>query len=557
MQVVRNLDLFSVGVAIAAIAILGFVAFLNNKKSITNKTFFAFSMVAVLWNVANYLIFQFDSPEIALWILRSVIFFATWYCFFIFQLFFVAPEEQYQFPKIYKFGLIPIVIAVSLLTLTPYVFKEVTAFDAGKISSVENGPGIFIFGALVISLLVGGTSILIHKMRNSEGIVKTHLKYIYRGAIATFLLYIVFNFILPAFFNNPSAIPLGALFTFPIVMMTTYAIFKHHLFNVKIIATESLAFFLAIVTLYETVFAENLTIIILRSGVFLLVLAFSILLIRSVRREVEQREKLEVLTQQLETTNVKLQKLDQLKSAFLSFAAHQAKGPINNVKGYASLIEDGSFGEVPQEVKEKALRIKTIADDTLILLGNLLDMRKIEEGTFFKEFKYEEVNIVDFVQKLIEEYKVGMTLRGKPDLELSFESSAPEIKIKIDQLKIRQVVQNLLDNAIKYTDKGFVKVSVADEQSANPMQKNTNQSPVANGYVLITIQDSGRGISKDLQEKLFHEFVRDEKTSKEIQGTGLGLYLAKQIVDAHKGQITAASEGEGKGSTFTVKLGKI
>jgi histidine kinase len=110
--------------------------------------------------------------------------------------------------------------------------------------------------------------------------------------------------------------------------------------------------------------------------------------------------------------------------------------------------------------------------------------------------------------------------------------------IKVDKMRFSQVIQNLIDNAIKYTNQGWVKVSLQKE----------------NNSVLITVADSGIGMSKELQQKLFGEFVRDPSIKKEIRGTGLGLYIAKYIVETHQGKIWAESEGEGKGSKFYVRI---
>ncbi len=110
--------------------------------------------------------------------------------------------------------------------------------------------------------------------------------------------------------------------------------------------------------------------------------------------------------------------------------------------------------------------------------------------------------------------------------------------VKADEEKLRQVIQNLIDNALKYTEKGWIRVSM--ETAAD--------------QVLVSVSDSGRGISKELLPRLFEQWTRDSKAAKEIQGTGLGLYIAKEIMKAHSGEIWAESPGEGNGSTFNIRL---
>ena len=126
-------------------------------------------------------------------------------------------------------------------------------------------------------------------------------------------------------------------------------------------------------------------------------------------------------------------------------------------------------------------------------------------------------------------------------MKFEFECAEKEIKVKADEQRMRQVIQNLIENSIKYTEKGFVKVEC--------------QMSDVNGqkFILFSVSDSGIGIKKEVIPELFDQFKR-AKEAKLIQGTGLGLYIAREIVKAHGGEIWAESEGEGKGSRFLVRL---
>jgi two-component system phosphate regulon sensor histidine kinase PhoR len=162
-----------------------------------------------------------------------------------------------------------------------------------------------------------------------------------------------------------------------------------------------------------------------------------------------------------------------------------------------------------------------------------MDYRRIEEGKL--EFNFEKVDIISLIREIVEKMKL---LAMEKNLSLDFESKFDSLILNVDKLRFSQVIQNLIDNAIKYTKEGWVKVKIDKE----------------NNEVLISVSDSGIGMSKELQQKLFGQFVRDPSIKKEIRGTGLGLYIAKHIVEAHKGKIWAESEGIGKGSTFYIKL---
>lgn len=535
MTYIFNLDLLSVGVAVAGMVILGFVSFFNNPKSISNRVFLYLAISASLWGIINYSSYQVFPIVFSFWLLRFVMFFAVWSSFFTFTLSYVFPLDRVKLSPYFKWVLVPLTIVTAFLTLTPLVFTRVAQTSAdGRISSVINGPGIIIFGILVIFLNVGGVTLLIRKIIKSERIKRKPMEIVLFGEILMLFLIIVFNFILPAFFGNPRFIPLGAVFLFPFIAFTSYAIFKHNLLSIKIITTEILTFVLLVVIALEVILSANVIEILFRSAIFILVLAFGILLIQSVRREVEQRERLEVLTKELQAANEKLKELDKLKSEFLSFASHQIKSPMAVVKGFAQLIYDGSYGAVPDKVKETAGRIKESVDKLISLVNNFLDLRKIEEGKM--EYKFESINVIELVQQIT----YGLSLLAKQKgLDLSFEAKDGKLKAQVDVQRFTQVIQNLIDNAIKYTDKGFVKVGVT--------KQNEDQ-------ILISVSDSGRGMSKEFLSQAFLQFTREAAAAKEKQGTGLGLFIAKQIVTEHKGDIWAESDGLGKGSKFLVKL---
>src|SRR3989344_33686 len=294
MSFLQNLDLLSIGIAIAAIGILGFVVFLSNTRSATNRAFLLLSITAIFWGTINYLSYQFSSYALTLWFFRLVMFSAVWYCFSLFLFFYIFPKEHSELPKKYKLLSISIASLVSFLTLSPFVFSGIKELmPAGQVSIAQPGPGIFIFGITVLGFIGTGITVLVKKIRQTSGIEKTQAQLILLGAAITFSLYIIFNFILAAFFDNPRFIPFGAVFTLPLIAFTAYAIVKHRLFNVKVVATEVLIFILAVTVLFEAVSSKEPLKIASEFGIFVLVLIFGVLLIRSVRKEVKQREQME------------------------------------------------------------------------------------------------------------------------------------------------------------------------------------------------------------------------------------------------------------------------
>lgn len=530
-----NLDLISVGVATAAIGIIGFVVFFNARKSATARSFLLFSLVSVFWSVVNYLQYQTHEPNASFWILRTVLFLGVWHSFSFFQFCFIFPEKEKRFPGWYRSAFLPLVVIASLATFTPLVFESIAQVSiTGDLMKVNNGPAIPFVAFLILFSVVGGIWSLVRKMIKATGPARQQLTFVFIGLLITFALLMTFNFILPAFFSITNFIPLGAVFLLPFAAFTFYSISRHHLMDVRMVSTEIMAFALSVATLLEVVASESLPAIILRSGIFVLVLVFSILLIKSVRKEIEQREELERLYRQLEDQNRQLDELSHFKSELLSLASHQIRSPLAAMKGFTSLIMDGTYGPVEPKVKEAIGKVQHSADELIGLINTLLDLRKVEEGKM--EYQFTKTDLVKLTGEVI---GLLRPLAETKKLELTFTPPNHEVWVNADAEKLKQVIQNLIDNAIKYTPSGFVRVKL-DENS-----------PVS---ATLTVSDSGLGVSATLVPHLFEEFIRDERVKKEIRGTGLGLYIARRIAEAHGGSVWAESAGEGEGSSFCMRM---
>ena len=543
MNSLTNLNLVSVGIAVAAIAILGFVIYFNNRKSVTNKAFLLFALFSVLWSVVNYIQYQVHTPELSFWVLRCVLFLGVWHSFSFFQFALVFPEETFSFRRWFTYGLVPITAIASLFTLSPYVFSGIAKVSPnGTLVQVQNGPAIPFVALLILLLVAGGVVLLIRKTVRAAAERKRQFAFVMGGMAATFVLLMTFNFILPAFFNNTQFIPYGAIFLLPFVAFTFYAVSRYHLLNTKIISTEILSFVLAVATLLQVIISQSIAELLLRVGVFTLTLIFCVLLIQSVRREVEQREELERLNKQIEGQKEQLEELSHFKSELLSLASHQIRSPLAAIKGFGTLIVGGSYGPVPDKIKETVGKMGESANSLIGLINTLLDMRKVDEGKM--EYQMARVDLKKIVNDVFE------LLRGLAEtkkLEFKFNAPDHEVPVNADAEKLKQVIQNLADNAIKYTPSGFVHIDLMETPAA------PGQMPTAT----VAVSDSGVGFSPDLAPHLFEEFIRDERVKKQILGTGLGLYIARKIAEAHGGKLWAESPGEGKGSSFRVSIPEL
>jgi len=241
------------------------------------------------------------------------------------------------------------------------------------------------------------------------------------------------------------------------------------------------------------------------------------------------------LNSELGNANSKLQSLDKLKTEFLSLASHQLRSPLTSIIGYSSMILEGSYGPVADGQKEVLDRIFQSGRNLARVIEDFLNVSKIESGGM----KY-EMTVTD-IKKLATDIVGELTIAAKKKgLELSLEEKDLGTYVShVDPTKMRQVFLNLVDNSIKYTEKGFVKVIL---------------SKPADGKLRFSITDSGMGISAETIGKLFEKFSRGEGGKVNTGGSGLGLYLAKEIVLAHGGKIWVESPGVGQGSSFIIEL---
>ena len=160
------------------------------------------------------------------------------------------------------------------------------------------------------------------------------------------------------------------------------------------------------------------------------------------------------------------------------------------------------------------------ANDLINLINTLLDMRKVEEGKM--DYQMARADLSKIVNEVTD---LMRPLAETKKLEFKFDSPGHEVPVNADAEKLKQVVQNLTDNAIKYTPSGFVHIELKEE----------------NGSAIVTVSDFRRGFSPELAPHLFEEFIRDERVKKQILGTGLGLYIARKIAEAHGGTLWAES----------------
>ena len=271
----------------------------------------------------------------------------------------------------------------------------------------------------------------------------------------------------------------------------------------------------------------------------LLIFMFSIAMIYVVVSEKKARENKELLREKENAESA-----SKAKSIFLANMSHEIRTPINGILGMDSMLLKECKDE---SLRDYALNIQSAGQTLLSLVTDILDISKIESG------KMEILPVTYSVFNVLNDCYNMVAIRAKDkNLELVMDIS-PEIPAALfgDEVRIRQIINNLLSNAVKYTNEGTVTLSVWTEKvEVDPMQGNKGNQV----ELFIHVKDTGIGIREKDVGKLFRDFVRlDEKRNRNIEGTGLGLNLTKQLVDMMGGFISVDSV-YGEGSTFKVHL---
>jgi len=256
---------------------------------------------------------------------------------------------------------------------------------------------------------------------------------------------------------------------------------------------------------------------------------------RALRRAYDELEMhVEDRTRELKKANLTLKHLDEMKSGFILAASHELKTPLTSIKGYISLILSGRAGPITAPQHEFLTHVKRATDRLSRLLGELLSISKIESGQISMNLRGTHIEHI-----LKEEVMIFKAEADQKQIDLDFTLKSRLHAIRCDSDKIREVLDNLINNALKFTPKhGRVEVSARR----------------ADDVIEIQVSDTGIGIRPEDQLKIFDPFHHvHQKGLEGEESTGLGLALAKRIVEAHRGKIWVESE-EGKGSVFTVTL---
>ena len=535
--------------------LLGLFVYLNNRKSIINITFFLLCFVTFWWQFSWFILFNTQNETLASYLVKigymGIIFIPIFF-FHFFISFLKEVVKKIDKYLLYLSYFLAIVFEFFLINTNLFISGFYQYFWGFYPKAGILHP-LYLF--LLTILAVRGLYLLISSIKRKvfTGYKHLQVKYlllaliIYISAASDFLANYGVEFY-----------PLGPIFVLGFLGISALAILKYHLFEIRVILTEILVAAMGIVLVILPFVMPTGSLRVLTLAVFLLFCVFAYYLIKATHEGTKRREEAERLTVQervlrdeaeriaiqeraLRQRSEKLvrefERLDRAKTQFLLATQHHLRTPLSIMKNYASMLLEGTYGKLGEIVKHPLSGIYVSIERLIKVVNEFLDVAQLQLGKgVLKKAKTDMINYLK--KEIIEELLPSAKEKG---LYLKLEPSKEKIpEIMIDQTKMKTAIYNVVDNGLKYTQKGGVTIKLQ----------------IVNGKLQIVVKDTGIGIKKEEIAELFERTFERGKEAEKLYttGRGIGLYISKNFIEAHQGKIWAESEGEGKGSTFYIEL---
>ncbi len=502
-------------------------------KSLLSKILLSITVCFAIWSALDLGIWMnYDHASFVMATWAPIEIFST--LIFVLCLYFIdvfTEKRDVPFRKKLFFGSIiaPLIIfAPTTFYLTGFNLQECTALETPYYLQYA------LYLKIILSLYIVG--IIVFKYIKAEPGFKKQILLLGSGVTSFILFFFVAGRVSEYTLNYSYEI--YGLFGMPLFIMSlAYLIVKFKVFQVKVLGAQALVLGLVATTASQVFITTNTIERSLSIASLVLVTIFGYQLVKSIKREIQAKEKVQSLVSDLQKVNTRLKEQDIQKTEFISFATHQLRSPITAIKGHTSLILEGDAGPISEPVREITKTIFTSIKTMANIVEDYLNMSRIELGTM--KYNLVAIDFKDLLKDVVNEQKVNIEGKGLTyTVSYNDDETYP---IKADPDKFKQVIMNIVDNSIKYTPHGSLALSLM-------------KSP-EKGTVTFKVSDTGVGIKSEVIPKLFKKFSRAPNASEaNIHGTGLGLFIAKEIMIAHGGRIFAESEGEGKGSQFYVEV---
>ena len=516
----------------AAIAIfLSLFIIFKNRQALEAKILVAIAFLYATWAVMNLFIWTLTDIQMImyLWSFWFTFFALIFVLSFYFQYVFI---KQTDAPLRAKTLFVASLLPITVLAFTPF---DLLSFDAIGCNALENplmiGYSYLLTALVFIMMVIFGFEQYYRAPKDKKR--KTALVSL---GILLFLLSFSIATYVPSILNlvesdiDTFAMEAYGFFGMAIFMgFLTYLIVQYKAFNIKVLAAQALVFALVALIASEFFFVRSVTNRVLTGITLFLAVAFGFFLIRSVKKEVEQREHIEKLAGELEQTNARQETL-------IHFIGHEVKGSLAKDIGAFASLSEGDLGVLPEAMKPFVAHALAESRQSAGSVENILKAANLKKGTV--TYTKEPFDLKALVAGAVEKAKL---VAEEKNLTLSFVAAdGASYQMTGDKGQINDhVLRNLIDNAINYTPSGRVDISLKRSSTK----------------IVFAVKDSGIGITEEDKKRFFTEGGHGKDSQKiNSHSTGYGLYIAKQIVEAHGGTIRAESEGALKGSAFIVEF---
>jgi signal transduction histidine kinase len=324
--------------------------------------------------------------------------------------------------------------------------------------------------------------------------------------------------------HRPYEIPSLILFSIALIYFYKNQLYrKNDVFYKGILGSLIIDIFAQIVMSFSLTFFEsghNVAHIFKDTSYFVIIIALAL-------SSIQYNKRLREREQEIRVQYEKLKEADKAQKEFINVAAHELRTPIQPVLGLSDILrskmKDSKQRELLEVITRNAKRLQRLSED-------ILDVTRIESQSLV--LNKEQFNLNETILNAIQDHKNEIE-KINGNLKLLYKTNDENIFVKADRLRLSQVISNLVRNAIKFTKEGDILIAVRKDDSR----------------VIVSVKDTGSGIDPEIEPRLFSKFA-----SKSFEGTGLGLFICKSIVEAHDGKIWAENNADGKGATFSFSI---
>jgi len=502
--------------AIIVALFVGLLVFFKDKTSSMGRVLLCITTLFSIWSIFDLILWATNRPDVVMFfwsmqiLIEPMIYLLGFYLTYLF-----IKNKQISFRVMLVSMLIysPIVLLLS----TKYNLLGVNLYDCTAIEGLLAQYFTYVveFLFIILILFLMGRSYKENPNRRSE--ITT-----FSLGVIVFLLAFSWGNLIGSFTDNWTLAQAGLIGMPIFVGFLAYLIVKFHTFSVKLFGAQVLVWGLVILIGSQFFYIQVLSNQIINSFAFLAAVIFGQLLIGSVKREIEQKEE--------------LQRLIKQRESLMHLINHKVKGSFTHSKYIFAGLLDGTFGEINDEVKKRSVQGLEANDAGIKTIDLVLNSENMQKGLVkydLKKFDFKEV-----VLNVLSEKKVPAEQKGLK-IEHSIQGEGGVYETLGDTFWIKEAVNNLLENSLKYTKEGGIKVILSRQADK----------------ILLAVQDTGVGITEEDKKSLFTEGGRGKDSVKvNVDSTGYGLYSVKLIIEAHKGRVWAESQGPNTGSTFYIEL---